>query len=138
MLDQPGGPAMSALLIAHAFLFSAFSVLADESPKKGEVRGKLEFKSRKVDFEGVDVGQEGNDRKYVAGHVDSPHRAIWNFDKFPKSFTTEDTVMVKLKCSHFKLTTQDGPGAVVVIRAVSHTCMQIAPTREEKGEWQWK
>ena len=47
------------------------------------VRGKLEFKSRRVDFEGTNVGREFDYRQYIAGHPDSPQRAIWHYTISP-------------------------------------------------------
>jgi hypothetical protein len=104
-----------------------------------EIRGKLHFKSRKADFEGTNLGQDGDDRLYIFGHPSSPQRAIWTFDKLPKSYMTTkgDAVQVKLKCSHFAMTKQDGQGALVVIRAVSHTCPQVPPNLQQQDEWKW-
>ncbi len=133
-------------LLSSGFILSPLSnVRADDPPKSdkasGDVRvsGQLQFKSRKVDFEGTNVGQENDPRKYIAGHPDSPQRAIWNFDKVPKSLTSApgDVVPVKLTCTTFPLTKQAGPSAQVLIRAVSHNCPQAPPTQQQKGEWQW-
>lgn len=131
------------LLILLAFLLSVRApVRADEPPKTpkrvGEVRGCLQFKSRKMNFKGIDVGVEPDTRKYIAGDPDSPQRAIWTFEQLPKSLAAApgDVVSVKLTCSHFYLTTPVGQGAQVVIRVVSHTCPQVPPL-QQKGEWQW-
>jgi hypothetical protein len=135
------------LLILLAFLLSAQApVRADDPPKTpdgtGEVRGHLKFKSlknRKTEFEGIDVGVEGDTRKYIGGAPGSPQRAIWEFEKLPKSLTTAtgDVVQLKLTCSHFYLTKPVGRAAQVVIRVVSHTCPQVQPDLQQKGEWQW-
>ena len=128
------------LLILSALFLVQCSLGAPVPPDRPvEIRGKLHFKSRKADFEGTNVGQEGDDRLYIHGHPISPQRAIWTFDKLPKSYMTAngDAVQVKLKCSHFAMTKQDGQGALVVIRAVSHTCPQVPPNMQQEGEWQW-
>jgi len=124
----------SVLFLVHCTLGAP---VPPDSPE--EIRGKLHFKSRKADFEGTNVGQEVDERLYIAGSRMSPQRAIWTFDKVPKGFMTAkgDTVQVKLKCSHFALTNQDGSGALLVIRAVSHTCPQVPPNPQQQGEWQW-
>jgi hypothetical protein len=135
--------ATTPLILLSFFLLEHASVWADEPPKTpkevGEVRGHLQFKSRKADFEGIDVGDERDMRKYIAGHPDSPQRAIWTFEKLPKSVATApgDVVPVKLTCSHFHLTKPVGQGAQVVVRVVSHNCPQVPPDLQQKGEWQW-
>jgi hypothetical protein len=132
-------------LLAPGFIPAQLStVRADEPPnapkEAGEVRvrGQLQFKSRKVDFDGTSVGREGDPRRYIAGHPDSPQRGIWQFETLPKSLTTApgDVVKARFKCSHFVL--QDvGTEAQVVIRVVTHTRPQAPPDRQQKGEWQW-
>ncbi len=112
---------------------------APTKEKVEPIRGKLEFKSRKADFDGTDVGNENDPRKYIAGHPDSPQRAIWGFEKFPRGLTTApgDVVPAKLTCSIFRLA-RNTPNAVeVVVRVVSHTCPQAPPTIQQKDEWQW-
>lgn len=123
-------------------LLPLWAVRADEpEAPKGDaaVRGRLEFKSRRAAFDGTDVGQAGNPRKYIAGDPDSPHRAIWHFEKLPKGVAAPpgDVVPAKLTCSHFHLVKAAAPGARVVVRAVSHTCPQVPPDMQQKGEWQW-
>jgi len=137
-----GGVRMAkvTLLISSALILVQYSLGAPALPDRpAEIGGKLHFKGRKVDFAGTNVGQDGDDRLYIAGHPLSPQRAIWTFDTLPKGYMTAkgDAVQVKLKCSHFALTKQDGEGARVVIRAVSHTCPQVPPNQQQQGEWQW-
>jgi hypothetical protein len=133
-------------LLASGFLLPQNSFAQGEEPPKAQkesadvqVRGKLQFMSRKVDFDGTDVGKEFDKRKYIAGHPDSPQRGIWSFDMLPRSMMSapDDVVPARLTCSIFHLTNNGGPGVQVVIRAVSHNCPQTPPNLQQKGEWQW-
>lgn len=133
-------PMKTTLLASLAFLLTALSNVRADDPKdsKKEVRGRLEFKSRRA-FDGIDIGQEGNALRYITGDPDSPQRAIWSFENIPKGMMTAsgDFVAAKFKCSHFSLVKQALPGAQILVRVVSHTCPQQPPDVRQKGEWQW-
>jgi hypothetical protein len=132
-------------LLASGFLLPQNSFVQGEEPPKaqkesadGQVRGKLRFMSRKLNFDGIDVGNEFDKRKYIAGRPDSPQRGIWSFYTLPRSMMSapEDVVPAKFTFSLFHLTNNGAP-VQVVIRAVSHNCPQKPPNLPQKGEWQW-
>jgi hypothetical protein len=109
-----------------------------------EVGGKLEFKSRKVGFEGVDVGLIVGDRRFIVGGPDSPQRAVWHCDKLAKSGESPpgDLVIARVTLTSFMLTQSAQKEAVekgirMRIRAVSQACPQEPPTIQQKGDWQW-
>jgi hypothetical protein len=104
------------------------------------VRGDLEFKSRRVDFEGTNVGREFDYRRYIGGHEDSPQRGVWNFDRIPASMANAqgDWVPVEFTFDVYRMTKGDeNHGVEVTFRVVTHNCPQVAPKVEQKGEWQW-
>jgi hypothetical protein len=103
------------------------------------VRGKLDFKSRKVDFEGTNVGREFEYRKYIAGDPASPQRAVWQFVSFPSGLTKadNDAVPVEFTFDVFKLTKgEENRGVLTTFRVVSHACPQVPP-KDLSGEWDW-
>ena len=115
---------------------------AEEETAKARVttRGKLEFKSRKADFDGTNVGREFEYRKYIAGHPKSPHRAVWNFDNIPASLASapNNWVPVEFTFDVYRLTKgEENKGVLTNFRVVTHNCPQVAPQAEQQGEWQW-
>jgi hypothetical protein len=131
-------------LLCGFLVFALSGTRADDPPKApkeskdGPILGRLHFKSRTPNFQATDVGREFDKRKYIAGHPDSPQRAIWNFDELPRWTTSAsgDVVPAKLKCSLYFLL--KGPPTVkVVVCVVSHTCPQVPPDKNQRGEWQW-
>jgi hypothetical protein len=109
-------------------------------------RGKMEFKSivgsertEKVEFAGTNVGREFDYRKYIAGHRDSPQRAIWHFYDLPSGMKTakDDRVRVEFTFDVFKLTKgEQNRGVLVKFQVVTHN----TPLRQpHKGvaEWKW-
>lgn len=103
------------------------------------VRGKLEFKSRKQDFEGQNVGREFDYRKYIAGHELSSQRAVWNFYDIPTSLASAegDRVPIEFTFDIYKLTKgEQNRGALVNFRLVTSHCPQHAPSGQD-GEWLW-
>jgi hypothetical protein len=121
---------------------STFDEKAEAETAKARVpaRGDLTFASRKADFQGTNVGREFEYRKYIAGHPDSPQRAIWNFDSVPSSMTSPpgDWVPVEFTFDVFKMTKgEENKGVAVSFRFVTHNCPQVAPRPEQRGEWQW-
>ncbi len=103
------------------------------------VRGKIEFRSRKVDFEAQNVGREFDYRRYIAGHELSSQRAIWNYADIPTSLTSTegDRVPVEFTFDIYKLTKgEQNRGALVNFRLVTFHCPQSPPTGQD-GEWVW-
>jgi hypothetical protein len=105
------------------------------------IRGKIEFKSRKAEFEGTNVGREFDYRKYIAGHELSPQRAIWNFADIPASLANPegDRVPIEFTFDIFKLTKgEQNRGVLVSFRLVTPQCPQRPPGVNDGGEWQWE
>jgi hypothetical protein len=123
---------------------TSFSERAREETYKARVplRGKLEFKSRKADFEGTNVGREFDYRKYIAGHPESPQRAVWHYAAIPSQLTTAqgDRVPVEFTFDIFKMTKgEQNRGVGVTFRAVTHQAAQRPPSAKETGgEWHWQ
>lgn len=129
---------VSLVLIANTSL----SERAREETYKARVpvRGKLEFKSRKVDFEGTNVGREFEYRKYIAGHPESPQRAIWHYAALPSGLgkAADDRVPVEFTFDIYRMTKgEQNRGVGVTFRFVTHQTGQRAPVLSEGGEWQW-
>jgi hypothetical protein len=104
------------------------------------VRGKLEFKSRRADFEGTNVGREFDYRKYIAGHPDSPQRAIWHFTTIRSGLATaaDNRVPVEFTFDIYKLTKgEQNRGVGVTFRFVTHQTPQQPPRPDQTGEWLW-
>jgi hypothetical protein len=104
------------------------------------IRGRLEFASRKADFDGTNVGREFDYRRYIAGHPDSPQRAIWHFYEIPAAMKTAagDAVPVEFTFDIYKLTKGvENEGVGVTFRVVTHQSPQAAPKLDQRGEWQW-
>jgi hypothetical protein len=140
----------SLVLIAASgvSLVMVANVAANVSPKALEetykarvpVRGNLEFKSRKKDFEATNVGREFDYRRYIAGHELSPQRAIWNFKDLPTglAYAEGDRVPIEFTFDIFKLTKgEQNKGVLVDFRLVTYRVGQSPPTLRDNGEWQW-
>lgn len=131
---------VSLVLISN----TSFSDRAREETYKARVplRGKLDFKSRKADFEGTNVGREFDYRKYIAGHETSPQRAIWHFANIPAEMTTAqgDRVPAEFTFDIYKMTKgEQNRGVFVTFRAVTHQAAQRPPTaKDTNGEWHWQ
>ena len=131
---------VSLVLIAN----TSFSEKAREETYKARVpvRGKLEFKSRSDKFEGTNVGREFDYRKYIAGHQDSPQRAIWHYTAIPAGMTTAegDRVPVEFTFDIYKMTKgEQNRGVFVTFRFVTHQTPQRPPTaRDTGGKWYWQ
>jgi len=129
---------VSLVLIANTTL----SEKAKEETYKARVpvRGKLEFKSRRVDFEGTNVGREFDYRRYIAGHPDSPQRAIWHYTSIPSSLTSAagNRVPVEFTFDIYRMTKgEQNRGVNVTFRFVTHQAPQQPPRPDQGGEWQW-
>jgi ABC-type transport system involved in multi-copper enzyme maturation permease subunit len=123
---------------------SKFDPKAEEETAKARVpvRGKLSFQSRKLDFEGTNVGREFEYRKYIHGHPDSPQRAIWKFYDVPVDLTKAegDAVPVEFTFDIFRLVKMEsGKNVLVTVRVCSYKCPQKPPAPHETntGEWTW-
>lgn len=142
----------TALMTIALAALTAFSLLAlntatidekaqDESATaRVPVRGKLEFKSKKADFEGTNVGREFEYRKYIAGDPSSPQRAVWQFAAFPAGLTKADGDLVPVEFTFdvFKLTKgEENRGVLTSFRVVTHACPQVPP-KDASGEWEWQ
>lgn len=104
------------------------------------VRGKLEFASRKADFDGTNVGREFDYRKYIAGHPESPQRAIWHYFEIPAAMKSPggDVVPIEFTFDVFKLTKGvENQGVDVTFRIVTHNVPQSPPRLDQRGDWQW-
>ncbi len=116
---------------------------AEEETAKARVpaRGHLEFKSRKADFEGTNVGREFEYRKYIAGHQDSPQRAVWQFDTLPAAMATsaDNRVPVEFTFDVFRMTKgEENRGVIVNFRCTSYQCPQRPPgPTDPTGTWLW-
>ena len=115
---------------------------AEEETVKARVplRGKLEFRSRKAEFEGTNVGREFEYRKYIAGHQLSPQRAVWHFATVPSSLASApgDQVPIEFTFDIFRMTKgEENRGVDVNFRFVTHNCPQLPPRPDQGGEWQW-
>jgi hypothetical protein len=134
-----GVTAINLLLISTATIDER----AQEETAKARVplRGKLEFRSRKIDFEGTNVGREFEYRKYIAGHPLSPQRAVWNFPSIPAGMASAagDRVPVEFTFDIFRMTKgEENRGVDATLRFVTHNCPQEPPRPDQGGEWQWK
>jgi hypothetical protein len=104
------------------------------------VRGELEFRSRKADFEGTLVGREFEYRKYISGDVASPQRGIWNYANIPPSLANKsDGVKVEFTPDIFRLTKGDeNKGIFCQLVFATHSCPQVPPKDAGDGNWKWK
>ena len=137
-LVMMGLTGISLVLISNTNL----SERAKEETYKARVpvRGKLEFKSRKLDFKGTNVGREFDYRRYITGHEKSPERAIWHFTKLPSDLAhpAGDRVPVEFTFDIYHLTKgEQNRGAIVTFRFVTHQAPQQPPRPDQGGEWQW-
>ncbi len=133
------------LLIESAISSNNIKAEARNETFKARVpqRGKLTFESRRGGIEGIDAGREFNYRKYIAGDPRSSQRAIWAFDRVPRSLTSAagERVPVEFTFDIFRLGKGvDDQGVDVKIRVVSWQNEQIAPAvaNTGTGEWSWK
>lgn len=113
---------------------------AETAKARVPVRGKLEFASRKADFDGTNVGREFDYRKYIAGNVESSQRAIWHYFEIPASTTSPegDVVPVEFTFDVYKLTKGvENQGVDVTFRIVTHKVPQSPPRPDQRGDWQW-
>jgi len=140
---------LMTLVLAGLTVFSLVLISSTKLDQKAKeetekarvpVRGRLEFRSRKADFDGTNVGREFMYRKYIIGHPESPQRGIWHFESIPASLAAEPAgeVPVEFTLDVYKMTKgEENKGVLVTLRFVTHNCPQAVPTKEQGGEWPW-
>ena len=130
--------ALFTLLVLNTANVDAKAV-AESGTARVPVRGKLEFRSKKADFEGTNVGREFEYRKYIAGDPTSPQRGVWQFVTVPGALgnSDKDAVSCEFTFDVFKLTKgEENKGVFCTFRAVTHACPQVPP-KDNSGEWEW-
>lgn len=141
---------LMTIVLAGLTAFSLLLINATKLDPKAEeetakarvpVRGHLEFASRKADFEGTNVGREFEYRKYIAGHPDSPQRAIWHFDAIPAALASapDSRVPVEFTFDVYRMTKgEENRGVSVNFRVVTHNCPLRPPgPTDPTGTWLW-
>ena len=129
---------ISLVLISNTTL----SEKAKEETYKARVpvRGKLEFRSRRADFEGTNVGREFEYRRYIPGHPEAHHRAVWHYASVPSGLSSaaRDRVPVEFTFDVYRMTKGvQNEGVRVSFRFVTHQAPQQPPRPDQGGEWQW-
>ncbi|HJZ53667.1 MAG TPA: ABC transporter permease, partial [Gemmataceae bacterium] len=139
---------LMSLVLAGLTLVSLVLINATKIDEKAEeetakaripIRGRLEFKSRKAEFEGTNVGREFDYRRYIAGHEKSPQRAIWHYAEVPSAMTSapDDRIPVEFTFDVFRMTKgEENRGVIVNFRFVTHNCPQLPPL-DDSGIWRW-
>jgi hypothetical protein len=134
-----------ALMVVAGVLFISSTSIDEQARKETKlarvpVRGELEFRSRKADFEGTLVGREFEYRKYISGDITSPQRAVWNYDSLPASLETEKAgVKCEFTFDIFRLTKgEENKGIFCQIVVATHQCPQVPPKNQGDGYWKWK
>jgi hypothetical protein len=134
-----------AIMTTVGWVYITFGTTLDEKAieetqrARVPLRGKLDFKARKDDYQGTNVGREYDYRKYIGGAKTTTERAIYSFDLVPSTLTTNrDRVPVEFTFDVFKLTkgTEDG-GVDVNIRLCAHQVGQEPPLVRGEGVWRW-
>jgi hypothetical protein len=103
------------------------------------LRGKLEFKSRRGEIEGTNVGREFDYRKYIAGDPASSQRAVWNYNSVPSGLANQpDGVKCEFTFDIFRLTKgEENKGVFCQFVFATHQCGQEAPKEDRDGFWKW-
>ncbi len=105
------------------------------------IRGKIDFKAKKEDYVGVNVGREFEYRKYIGGSKSTSERALWSFDAVPASLADpgRDSVPCEFTFDIFRLTKgEENRGVDINIRVVTWQCGQEPPPADVKdGLWRW-
>jgi hypothetical protein len=131
------------LLTAALLLMTGFGLIlintgnispeaSEESLKARVARyGDMEFRSKKEsDFQGVDVGREEGYRKFIAGHPNSPQRAIWNFTSLPSGHEEKPAVPLEFAFDIYRSTKgEEGTGVQVTFEMYTHNW---DPSKEEE------
>jgi hypothetical protein len=105
------------------------------------IRGKIDFRAKKEDYVGVNVGREFEYRKYIGGSKTTSERALWAFDSVPASLADpgRDAVPCEFTFDIFRLTKgEENRGVDINVRVVSWQCGQEPPPADIKdGLWRW-
>ncbi len=103
------------------------------------VRGKLQFASRKAEFQGTNVGREFDYRKYIAGDPSSPQRAVWSYGSVPSSLTrNRDFVPCEFTFDIFRMTKGvENRGVDLTVRVVTRQAAQVPPVELKDSAWRW-
>jgi hypothetical protein len=125
--------------------FTNLDEKAREETYKARVplRGKMEFRSRSEtrgeQFTGTNVGREFDYRKYIGGHPSSSQRAVWNFDRVPRSMASGGPVPCEFTFDIFRLTKgEENRGVDISVQVVTWQCPLEPPTDPRDGAWRWK
>jgi hypothetical protein len=122
---------------------TTFDAKAVEESQRARVpiRGKIDFKSKKEDYIGVNVGREFEYRKYIGGSPATSERALWKFDSVPASLADagRDAVPCEFTFDIFRLTKgEENRGVDINVRVVSWQCGQEPPPTDVRdGLWRW-
>lgn len=122
---------------------TTFDAKAVEESQRARVplRGKIDFKSKKEDYTGVNVGREFEYRKYIAGSPLTSERALWNFDGVPANLADASRTDVPCEFTFdiFRLTKgEENRGVDVNVRIVTWQCGQEPPPADVRdGIWRW-
>ena len=109
---------------------------SEESMKARVARyGELDFvkvagrqKASSGDFTGVDVGREDTYRRYIAGHPQSPQRAVWTFASVPAGYEKAGHVPLEFAFDIYRTTKgEEGAGVQVTFELLTH---QWDPTKK--------
>ena len=123
--------------------FNKVDEKAKEETFKARVplRGTMEYQSVRGQIEGVDVGNEFNYRKYIAGSPTTSARAIWSFDNLPDDLANagnKSYVPCEFEFDIYKMTKgEENRGAFVNIRVTTWQRGQRAPTVKGQPDWDW-
>ena len=107
------------------------------------IRGTMEYRSQRGQIKGVDVGNEFNYRKYIAGSEKTSSRAVWSFNDLPANLgdgASQSYIPCEFEFDIYKMTKgEENRGVFVNMRICSWQCGQTAPTPEQKGQayWNW-
>ena len=133
---------VSLVMVANISATASPKALAETFKARVPYRGHLEFKSRKRDFEGTNVGREFDYRRFIHGHDQSPQRAIWRFADVPSDLMHPqgDRVPIEFTFDIFKLTKgEQNRGALVNFTLATHHAAQRPPDpTDNTGMWYWE
>ncbi len=122
---------------------TTFDPKAIEESQRARVplRGKIDFKSKKDDYTGVNVGREFEYRKYIAGSPTTSERALWKFDSIPANLadSSRPDVPCEFTFDIFRLTKgEENRGVDINVRIVTWQCGQEPPPADVRdGVWRW-
>jgi ABC-type transport system involved in multi-copper enzyme maturation permease subunit len=129
--------ALVVMTLFGIFIINAGNIsdeAAEESLKSRVVSyGYLEFKHKvKGASDGIDVGREDGLRKYIPGHPQSNHRAIWSYYNIPSGFVNakDSKVAMEFAFDIYRTTKGDeNKGVAVSFDVFTH---QWDPAKEDE------